>query len=349
MKKNFRIISLYISILLLAVSCGKQKIQEPRQGNEFLLGTSCMITLQEWDEKSDPDSILADAFALIDTIERSMSVNLDGSNLSRINQNPAAGIQAEEEVLTVLESALKIAKLSEGRFDPSVGALVSLWGIGSDHAAVPSASELQDVLTGVGYKNIRIEGSSVYLDKKGTQIDLGGIAKGYAADRVRSLLLARGVKRAIINLGGNVLIMGEKSSGDPWKIGIQDPREVRGEYLGILSTEEKAIVTSGIYERFFMEDGVRYHHILDSSTGYPVDNGLISTTIVHKDSLMADGLSTALFSLGIKKGMALAETLEDTGVIMVDEDNMVYISSNLRDSFSLSPGSEYTLFMGNQN
>ena len=231
---------------------------------------------------------------------------------------------------------MKIAELSEGRFDPSVGALVALWGIGSDHAAVPSSVELNDVLAGVGYKSIRIEDKAVYLDKTGMQIDLGGIAKGYAADCVRSFLLARGVKRAIINLGGNVLIMGEKPSGDPWKIGIQDPRELRGEYLGILSTDEKAIVTSGIYERFFMDDGVRYHHILDSSTGYPVNNGLISTTIVHQDSLMADGLSTALFSLGIEEGMALAETLDRyIGVIMVDEDNRVYISENLRNSFRL--------------
>ena len=312
--------------------------------SEFLLGTTCVLTLMDWEAGTDTDQVFKEAFALIDSLEQALSVNIDISDISRINVAGKDGFIPEKMVLDVLHEALEIANLSDGRFDPSIGALVKLWGIGTDDAAVPDAGDLQDALATIDYKKIRItpEGK-VFLEKPGMRLDLGGIAKGYAADRIKSLLKEEGILSAIINLGGNVLVLGNKKTGEPWNIGIQDPRELRGEFLGILSVGEKAIVTSGVYERFFMEDGIRYHHIIDTGTGYPVTNGIISTSIIHSESLIADGLSTALFAMGAEEGMKLANNLPDTGVIMIDEENRVYMTDNLRDSFKLTPGSGYTL------
>ncbi len=337
--------SILIALTVLAVaSCAGTGEKEPVTSSEFLLGTTCVITILDWEKEADPQDAITLAFEKIQSMENLLSVNIDTSDISSINRSGLSGFTPDPMVLDVLNQALDIAGFSDGRFDPSIGRLVALWGIGTDHAAVPEEKDLEEALSTIDYKKIEISDTGrVSLLNPGASLDLGGIAKGYAADIVRDSLRSSGIRSAIINLGGNVLVMGKKASGDPWRIGIQDPREPRGEYLGIIEVSEKAIVTSGVYERFFVEDGVHYHHILDTETGYPVQNGVISTSIIHARSVQADGLSTALFALGVEEGMTLANTLEDTGVIMIDENNRVYITDNLKDSFQLNSGSGYTL------
>ncbi|OQY35041.1 MAG: hypothetical protein B6241_02655 [Spirochaetaceae bacterium 4572_59] len=338
-------LSLLISGVLGSFFSCEGHNKEPQTGTETLLGTACVIILNDWERGTDTAELLEESFDLISDFEQILSVNIPDSDVSRINRAGEEGFRPDDLVLNVLESALKIADFSAGLFDPSIGALVNLWGIGTDHSAVPEDNELNQALRTVDYRKIKIDQDGVVsLMQDGMRIDLGGIAKGYAADRVREYLLTKGVTSAIINLGGNVLLCGSKPSGDPWRIGIQDPREPRGEYLGILKTDDRAIVTSGIYERYFVEDGIHYHHILDKKNGYPVQNGVISTTIIHKESMIADGLSTALFAMGVERGMAMAETLADTSVIMVDENNVVYITENLRNTFSLTSDSAYSLY-----
>lgn len=344
MKNRVKRSLLILGILWTAFSCTKGQSKEAQTGTEQLLGTACVITLNDWERGSDPEEILEGSFKLIADLEQILSVNIGSSDVSLINNAPINGFKPDPLVLDLLESALSIAEFSDGLFDPSIGALVNLWGIGTEHAAVPGDDELNKALGTVDFRKIKIDQDGVVsLMEDGMKIDLGGIAKGYAADRVREYLVSQGVTSAIINLGGNVLLCGSKPSGEPWRIGIQDPREPRGKYLGILSIDDKAIVTSGIYERYFIENGVQYHHILDTKSGYPVQNGVISTTIINNKSKIADGFSTALFAMGVDKGMALAETLSDTSVIMVDENNEVYITDNLRDSFVLASDSEYHL------
>ena len=339
---------LLLLTLLVVLSCGSSD-KEPVTSSEFLLGTTCVITLLDWEKNVVPEEVLKEAFQQILEMENLLSVNIETSDISRINRSAADGYIPDPMVLDVLNQALDIAAFSKGKFDPSIGRLVSLWGIGTEEAAVPSEEDLEMALSTIDYTQIAIDDSDkVMLKNSRASLDLGGIAKGYAADLVRESLSRNGVKSAIINLGGNVLVMGKKDSGEPWRIGIQDPREPRGEYLGVAEVEEKAIVTSGVYERFFVEDGVHYHHILDTETGYPVTNGVISTSIIHSRSVRADGLSTALFALGIEEGMKLANTLDDTAVIMIDENNRVYLTDNLAGSFQLNASSGYTL-AGNQN
>ncbi len=169
-------------------------------------------------------------------------------------------------------------------------------------------------------------------------IDLGGIAKGYASDIVKDFLINQGFTRGIVNLGGNVLTFGDKAPNVPWKIGIQNPLDSRGSYLGTLAIGPEAVVTSGIYERFFIQDGKRYHHILDPVTGYPVDNNLLSITIVTAKGIEADAYSTVVFSEGLQEGMSLIESKADLEGIFVTKEKKIYISSGLKTSFSLKSG-----------
>ena len=309
-------------------------MSEPVSASRMLLGTSCVITIYDMTDPADAERIMEECFSLIEDLEKRVSFHLDNSEISVLNRERSAVLSKDS--LQILEKALTIAEDSDGHFDPTIGKLAELWDIGGDHPKVPGQDEIASVLTGVNYKSIELSGDKVYLRNPESQIDLGGIAKGHAADLVSSMLKSSDVHSAIINLGGNVQLVGEKPDNSQWKIGIQKPDDSRGEYLGILRTGEAAVVTSGIYERFFIQDGIQYHHILDTSSGYPVNNGLQSMTVISDNSTDADGLSTALFAMGMEKAAAYAMSRNDLNIIAVNQDNKVWISPEIRQSFTLT-------------
>jgi FAD:protein FMN transferase len=325
--------ALGVSIFLLFVSC-KGSSMEPVSSSEIFLGTSCFITIHAMENPSLADEIMEKAFSRISDMEERLSVNIPESEVSTINKNGEG--ELSEDSLLVLKKANIIAEESDGRFDPSIGSLVALWDIGGDHQKVPDRSEIEESLIRVDYNSIKIDGNRIILLREGMRLDLGGIAKGHAADLVKKVLEEAGVTSAIINLGGNVQLIGSKPDSSKWRIGIQNPRDSRGEYIGILSTRDSAVVTSGIYERFFEQNGIHYHHILDTETGYPVDNGIESLTVIGDDSMNADGLSTALFSMGRKAAMKYAATHNNIEIIIIDEKDHVYISDGIKEDFKMS-------------
>ncbi|MBO7093867.1 MAG: FAD:protein FMN transferase, partial [Spirochaetia bacterium] len=207
-----------------------------------------------------------------------------------------------------------------------------------DHAAVPSMDKLERAVGLVDYRKVVLDSdkSSVFLPEKELAVDLGGIAKGYIADRVKDFLVSSGAGAGIIDLGGNILVFGKKPDGSDFRIGIQDPFGGRGSAIGVVTMAEGSVVTSGIYERFFEQDGKRYHHIFDVRTGFPVENNLSGVTIVTMESAAGDALSTAVFALGLEKGMALVEKTDGAEAICITKDKEVYISSGLKDSFTLT-------------
>ncbi len=308
--------------------------------SQLLLGTSCFITIFSMDGENSPEYAIERGFATILEMENRLSTNIKSSEISTLNKLKTGSLTPD--TLFIMKEALKIASLSSGRFDPSIGSLVSLWGIGTDSQRVPSTQEIKKALQSVDYKTIQVKGNTISLQKEGMMIDLGGIAKGHAADLVKKELIKAGVTSAIINLGGNVQLLGKKTDGSSWKIGIQNPEDLRGQYIGILETKDSAVVTSGIYERFFIEDGVHYHHILDSETGYPVNNGIQSLTVITGNSLWADGLSTALFSLGMKDAMIYAENHPDIEIIIIDSENQIHLSSHIKENFKLTNRADFT-------
>ena len=338
MKRTVIISILAIPIILVTlISCSSNR-EAPYSETYFALGTVCTITLYE----KVNDFKFTEAFAVIDKIEAKMSPVISGSELDMINSN--AGLRAvkvSDETFFVIKEGIKYAEIDNSGFDISIGPLVNIWGIGTENQGVPEESTIKNLLPLVGSENIVLNNGekSVYLTKKGMSIDLGGIAKGYAADEVKKFLLERGFTKGIINLGGNVLTFGEKSPGVKWKIGVQDPSDKRGNYIGTLTTGASAVVTSGIYQRFFIEDGKRYHHILDPDSGYPVDNSLLSMTIISDSAISADALSTVIFSEGLEKGLSILELSPDTEGIFITKEKEVYVTTGIQDSFNLSsPG-----------
>jgi len=189
----------------------------------------------------------------------------------------------------------------------------------------------------VNWKDIEVDDSArtIFLRRRGMSLDLGSGTKGYATDELVKLLAAKGVSSAIIDLGGNIFAMGSNPDNRPWRIGLQDPETARGAYMGVASLVDRTMVTSGVYERFFMKDGKRYHHIFDTKTGYPVDNGLTSVTIITAKSFDADGCTTMLFAIGREKGLELGKKL-GLGVIMIDDKRKVYLTPGVSGYFELT-------------
>ncbi|MDR0376822.1 MAG: FAD:protein FMN transferase [Spirochaetaceae bacterium] len=294
----------------------------PSSQAEFVLGTVCTVNLYD----QGRTGVYQEIFSRFREIETRMSAVSPETELDRINAN--AGIEpvlVHADVFDVIELAVRYAELSGGAFDPTVGPLVSLWGVSGDHPRLPSLEEIDALLPLVGWRDVDLDrsGLTVFLKRPGMALDLGAVAKGYAADEAARILRENRINRAIIDLGGNILAYGEKKDRSPWRIGIQNPLDNRGAYVGIVELRDKTAVTSGVYERYFEAGGVRYHHILSPATGYPVWNGLLSVTIVASRSADADALSTAAFVLGYEKGKEMIESLDGVAGIFIFEDQSI--------------------------
>lgn len=308
---------------------------EPLRRTEFMLGTA--ITLSLYDHQSE--ALLEEAFTLLESLEDTLSINKSGTLIDKINDNSGISpVTVDEDTFDVIQKGLTYSELTNGSFDITVGPIVKLWNIGFPDAKVPTDSQIADRLPLINYKNLLLDekAQTIYLSQSGMQIDLGGIGKGYAADRVATLFREKGVKHALIDLGGNIFAIGNKPNGSLWKIGVQNPFTSRGESIGYISVEDKSIVTSGIYERFLEQDGKKYHHILDPATGYPFENDIAGVTIISDASIDGDALSTSVFSKGIKKGLEFVDTLEGIDAIFVTKDNDIYLSKGIKDNFVLT-------------
>jgi thiamine biosynthesis lipoprotein len=315
---------LFCALIVLAGTALTGCRKEPSSQAEFVLGTVCTVNLYD----QGRSGVYREIFDRLREIEDRMSVTLPGTELDRINANAGIGpVAVHADVFEVLEMAVRYAELSGGGFDPTIGPLVSLWNIGGDEPRLPSQEEIDALLPLVNWRDLELdrEGLTVFLKKPGMALDLGAIAKGYAADEAAEILRKNRIKRAIIDLGGNILTYGEKRDRSPWRVGVQNPLDSRGVYIGIVEIREQTVVTSGVYERFFEAAGVRYHHILSPADGYPVRNSLLSVSIVTGRSVDADALSTAVFVLGYERGKALVESLEGIGVVFVFEDRSIRI------------------------
>jgi thiamine biosynthesis lipoprotein len=322
------------SILCACASAAPREISR----SDFVLGTACSVRLVG----GGSEKLLDQLFARLRLIEDELSVNKPDSQIDALND--AAGLSPVAlgpDAIAIVKRDLQLSAWSDGAFDPSIGPLAKLWGIGTDRARLPAPAEIAAAKALVGWKDIVLDESAgtVFLKRKGMALDLGSTTKGFAADAMVGLIRAAKVKGAVIDLGGNVLVEGSRPDGKPWRIGLQNPfTSDRGSFLGIASLRSKTMVTSGVYERFFFQDGVRYHHILDTKTGYPVDNGLMSVTVITPKSFDADGFTTTVFALGRQKGMALAAA-KGVDVIVVDKDRKVYMSPGVSSYFEITDSS----------
>ncbi|AOZ92459.1 FAD:protein FMN transferase [Paenibacillus crassostreae] len=340
-------ILLLLCVMIGIAGCGNSTAStdptiEPASKSFYVFDTIVQVRIYD---QPVTEQNFDDIQGILDTIEIQMNRSNDKSELADVNRN--AGVKpvaVSEDTFYVISKALEYSQRSVGRFDLSIGPLVSLWNIGHEGAKVPPKDEIAHALELTNYNNVILNSdrSEIYLAKAGMDLDLGSIAKGFAADKIVDYLQDKGFKSAIIDLGGNVFAMGKKTGDQLWTIGIQDPDESRGNPIGNIHVEHKTIVTSGIYERFFVENGNHYHHILDPETGFPVENNISSVTILTDKSIDADGLSTTLFALGIEKGMEFIENTENADALFITNDKKIYASSGLRELLTLTNDS-YTL------
>ena len=302
--------SIFALLIIIFSICFTSCVHTADPRTEALMGTVCTVNAYDDGTKSLYDEL----FARLHEIDETFSVTIDSSEISAINK--AAGersVSVSPDTAYVVRSALAFAELTGGAFDPTVGPLVKLWGINTDHARVPAQSEIDAVLPLINWRDVSVaDDNTVMLKRRGMALDLGGIVKGYAADELTKILKARKVRRAIVDLGGNIFVYGKKKDGSPWRVGIKDPNDPEGVPAIVLNVANSTIVTSGVYERFFTENGVRYHHILDVKTGYPAASGLLSSTIVCESSMAADALSTSVFVLGKESGMELLRRMQSS-------------------------------------
>ena len=333
----FTLIVLLVGILMIGctqTSETKVKEIEPVAETTFLMGTVAKITI--YDEVKDKE-IFQKIFDKITDIEQRMTINEKYPDSEIIKLNNASGkeyVKLSEDTFYVLEKAKYYSGLSQGKFDITIGPVVKLWNIGSDKARVPSDEEIAAKLPLVDYNQLLLdkENMRAKLNQEGMIVDLGAIAKGYAADVAAGILKEAGIKHAIVNLGGNVVALNTKPDGSLWRLGLQDPYEPRGTSMGVVLLNDQTLVSSGTYERYFEQDGKRYHHLLDPVTGYPGDNGLVSVSIVTKQSCDADALSTGAFLLGLEEGLKLIEELPDTEAIFITADKKVYVTSGINEN-----------------
>ncbi|MCT4618585.1 MAG: FAD:protein FMN transferase [Marinisporobacter sp.] len=335
MKKFLKLYFCIILLLLMSLLAGCSKKKDIVTDSAYMLGTHLNISIWTDDEK-EGKQVIKECFRRISEIERKMSVNIKASDVNKINNNAGNFVKVSEDTTKVLNKGIKYTEISSGAFDPTIGRLVKLWGIGTQEEKVPKKIEIDEALKFVNYELLKKKDNNEFkLDKKGMQIDLGGIAKGYAADEVYSILKNKGIEHGVINLGGNIYTLGTKVDGQIWKIGIQDPLEPTGTPMGVVEFSDKAIVTSGNYERFFIKNDKRYHHIIDPKTGYPVQNGIISSTIITDRSMDADALSTSVYILGVEKGLMLIEKMKNTECIIITKDYRVHLSSGMKNKFKI--------------
>lgn len=323
---------LTISLTLLA-GCQPSGPEILRR-TQFIMGTLIEITLIAQDNEATAEAIRG-AFEEMQRIEKLMSRRIEGSEVWHVNKRAGkSSAVVGGDLFSVVRVALEISHLSDGAFDITVGSLIRLWDRCRKEGRVPSRQEMTESLDLVGFRDLEIDEQkeSLFLKREGMEVVLGGIAKGYAVDQAVRVLQDRGYRNFIVNAGGDLRTEGTKF-GAPWVVGIQDPRD-KSKMRATMELTESAVATSGDYERFFIVDGVRYHHILDPLTGFPARK-CRSVTILHNEVIWADALATATFVLGPERGMALVEKLPDAEVLIIDSSGKATVSSGMRERIEL--------------
>ncbi len=320
-------------LLLMITGCGSSTEEiEPsaeEQTTFFAMNTVMNVKLGEENQE-----LLSEIEDTVVDLEKELSVTDSNSAIYILNKEKKSVLP--DEALNVLEYAIELAKLTEGNYDPTIYPIVKLWGFTTDDYKVPKQAEIEELLYYVNFSHVNIQGSEVTLEGN-AEVDFGGVAKGYVSDLIVEEIEKAEVESALIELGGNVYAHGKKADGSKWTIGVKSP--VKGDVLGALQIEDKAVVTSGGYERYFEgEDEEIYWHIMNPMTGHPAKNELQSVTIVSDSGAYADGLSTALFVMGKEKAIQFWENHKDFDVILVTEED-VYITEGIKSTFALE--SEY--------
>ncbi len=310
-------------LLLFIFSCSpRDRKNQPVEKSRFLLDTLVRISVYDKCSVKKAGSAIDRAFDLMQELEAKTSIHVDTSEVKRIVQKAGRNaVKISEETFLLLEHSVEISRQTQGIFDVTIGPIKDLWGFLETSPRVPDPAEIRSLLSLVNYRDILFKDDSVMLRSPLMEIDLGGIAKGYIIDRAVASLKKTGMRSGIVEAGGDLRIWGDHPYREMWKIGIKHPRGDGNDLIGVIQTKEISIATSGDYERYFIRDGKRYHHLIDPRTGYPATS-CVSVTIVTENATLADAYATAVFIMGPEQGMKFIEqTNEIEGVILFKQEN----------------------------
>lgn len=334
-------ILLYAGILIIATAAGANYMlsqnQKPAVGTSFLMDT--VVEYKLYGKNAEQAKLAIEQ--TLSGFENQVSRYINGSEIDRLNQN--AGVKpvpVSPETFELLSRCLAYGKFSEGTFDITISPLTQEWNVTAEHPKVPSEQAIENLLKLVNYQDLELDSQNktAYLKREGQSVDVGGIAKGFACDLARKTAVEYGITSGYISIGGNLMVVGEKLNHQPFKFGVRNPRGSANDYIGIITLPNSTMATSGDYERYFEQDGIRYHHILDPKTGWPAKTDLMSVSVVTPDGAYADFMSTYLFIKGKAFVLEHLDSL-NCGLIVVDKDRNVYISESLQGNFTPSDSS----------
>ncbi len=336
---NMRKSAVVAMVLAVAVcsGCGEDAVSDTQSTvddtavSQDIFAMDTYMTVTAYGEGAE--AAVDAAVAYIEELDDLLSIGSDNSEITQLNETGSGTLS--DDPAEILSRAIEIAEMTDGAFNPAMYPLMEAWGFPSQEYRVPSQSELDALLPLIDLSGLMLDLDSGNVTlSEGMKLDLGGIAKGYTSAQVMEIFVENGVTSGLVSLGGNVQTLGTKTDGSLWRIALQNPDE-SADYLGVLELSDKAVITSGGYERYFEQDGITYHHILDPETGYPAESGLQSVTIVSDDGTLADALSTALFVMGLDKAIEFWRTYSDQfDAVFLTDDAMIYVTEGIADSFS---------------
>jgi len=326
MKKCLRLMVMLIftvTLIITQTGCGGvEKVEK----SSYYMDTICTITIYDMEGMNEEaaGAAIDSTFGLCADYENLISATKESSDVYKVNAAGGKAVSCDEDTVELLKMGIKYGDLSDGRFDITLGQVTDLWDFHAEEPKVPADADVASALKAVDYQQIQIEGTKVSMKNPEGKINLGGIGKGYIADRAAEHLESLGVTSAIVNFGGNIVVIGDKG-GDAFKIGIKDPNHAEGDILGAVSVTDSTVVTSGVYERCFEQDGKVYHHILDVKTGYPVDTDVMSVSLIAPKGYSGDcdALSTTCLILGVEGGLKYIKKVDGVEAVFIDKDGKI--------------------------
>lgn len=329
MKFRHRWLSLLfiLALIISQTSCGS-KSTEPVVGENYFLDTICQITVYDMGGELDEDTAnyaITKGFDRCRELDNKLTNKKDSSEVGAINSAKGEWTEVSEDTINVIKGGLKYSAMTDGQFDITIGRVTDLWDFHADEPKVPKAEDIEDAIKHVDYNKVEIDGNRVRLNDPEMKLDLGGIAKGYVGDQVADTLMAEGVTSAVINLGGNIVTIGKKPSGDEFVIGVEKPFSDRSDIIGKTHGDDETFVTSGVYEREFEVDGKIYHHVLNAKTGYPVETDLDSVTLAAPRgmSMDCDAMSTICLIKGLDDGLEFIDSIDDVEAVFCPTEGAI--------------------------
>ena len=331
---------IFIVVIFFLLFLGMKEMENKKEASAQIFAMDTIMDLKLYGKNSE--KVLKEAGKEIKRLENLFSPTLENSDVFHINETAGqSSVLVSSDTIDIIKTAKEIASDTNEAFDITIAPIVKKWGFTTKKHYVPSDEEILSLLNLVDSNQLEVQEqeNKAFLKQKNMAVDFGGIAKGYTSDKLSEMIKENGIKSAILSLGGNISAIGTRQNGQKWRVAVQDPED-SSKFVGIVNVENQSVITSGGYQRYFEENGIIYHHIIDPKTGKPANNDLLSVTIISKNGTKADALSTALFVMGLEKAVQYWEQSKEFDVIFITKDKKIIVTDGILNEFELNKESQ---------